>query len=395
MADTNTIRLGKNSLGEKQWGVKAENLLATNTKTFANYPDRLTPLEFSVTRASGATRVNELGLIETVGDNVPRIDFLNDSKGTLLVEPQRTNSEVWSQLFDVTTSWSSNSVTITNNTTISPDGTTNASTLNGTGSWILRDAIGASSTGTWTVSAYVKAVTPGTNDTFRLSVGGNNFSENLTATSEWVRYTFTFTNGGATLCGFLRDSSSNDSDLYIWGVQVEAGSYATSYIPTNGQVQTRNQDFVTKTGIPDLIGQNEGTLYLELYHKNETSADRDILSIWFSSTRYMFRARINGNTLSFVYNGAGNARPLTNNVTLLPNQINKIAVKYLKSTKTATIFLNGVNMGSTVGVDPYPTDPQGGINVGGWFGTPAGLFGEVTIYDTQLADAQLITLTTL
>ena len=49
------------------------------------------PLPFDFTRASSATRVNKDGLIETVGGGEPRIDFKDDSKGALLLEPSRTN----------------------------------------------------------------------------------------------------------------------------------------------------------------------------------------------------------------------------------------------------------------------------------------------------------------
>jgi hypothetical protein len=46
------------------------------------------PLPFNFTRSTGATRVNKDGLIEVVTNNKPRIDFLNDSNGALLLEPQ-------------------------------------------------------------------------------------------------------------------------------------------------------------------------------------------------------------------------------------------------------------------------------------------------------------------
>ena len=56
--------------------------------------------DFSVTRATTATRVNEQGLIESVAANVPRIDFTNGGCGELLVEPQRTNQLTYSEQFN-------------------------------------------------------------------------------------------------------------------------------------------------------------------------------------------------------------------------------------------------------------------------------------------------------
>ena len=49
------------------------------------------PLPFNFRRASSATVVNKDGLIETVGSGEPRIDYKDDSKGALLLEPQRSN----------------------------------------------------------------------------------------------------------------------------------------------------------------------------------------------------------------------------------------------------------------------------------------------------------------
>ena len=46
--------------------------------------------DFNFTRSSSATRVNKDGLIETVGTNVPRLDYTNSECPSLLLEPQRT-----------------------------------------------------------------------------------------------------------------------------------------------------------------------------------------------------------------------------------------------------------------------------------------------------------------
>ena len=53
-------------------------------------------------------------------------------------------------------------------------------------------------------------------------------------------------------------------DLLIYGAQLEAGSYATSYIPTYGTSVTRNADTVLSNAATDLIGQTEGTLFIDV-----------------------------------------------------------------------------------------------------------------------------------
>ena len=52
--------------------------------------------------------------------------------------------------------------------------------------------------------------------------------------------------------------------VYIYGAQLEAGSYATSYIPTYGTSVTRNAESVIKTNVSSILNDNAGTLFLEI-----------------------------------------------------------------------------------------------------------------------------------
>ena len=56
--------------------------------------------DMTVVRATTATRVNSAGLIESVANNVPRLDYLNASCPSLLLEPQRTNLVTYSEQLD-------------------------------------------------------------------------------------------------------------------------------------------------------------------------------------------------------------------------------------------------------------------------------------------------------
>ena len=82
------------NLGNGNWAQKTEKLLAYNAEN-----DNYKPLPFDFDRGSTATRVNKDGLIETVGVDEPRIEFLNNTKGHLLLEPQRTNLITYSEDF--------------------------------------------------------------------------------------------------------------------------------------------------------------------------------------------------------------------------------------------------------------------------------------------------------
>jgi len=211
---------------------------------------------------SGAT-TGKAGLLE----DEPRFDYSGGATcPSLLLEPSRTNIWPYSEYLDFGAD-TVTSVTITQNTTetLSPEGLYNATKLESSGPWIFRENIASTATGTWTISCYVKAVNASSNNTFRLSVGGNNLSSNLTATSEWQKFDFTFTDGGGSGTGFIRDSSSNNADLYIYGLQVEQGSYPTSYIPNHsGGSVTRGADSSDITSGISIGSGSEFGVYYEI-----------------------------------------------------------------------------------------------------------------------------------
>ena len=109
--------------GNGEWAVGKETALAYNDEN-SNFK----PLPFTFDRGSSATVVNKQGLIETVGIDEPRIDFLNNTKGHLLLEPSRQNIITYSEDFS-DSSWTKNNCTINSNIAISPDGTQNADKL--------------------------------------------------------------------------------------------------------------------------------------------------------------------------------------------------------------------------------------------------------------------------
>ena len=74
------------NLGNGDWATKENSLLGYNSEN-GNYK----PLPFDFTRASNGTFINKSGLIETAASGVPRIDFLGNTSGALLLEPQRSN----------------------------------------------------------------------------------------------------------------------------------------------------------------------------------------------------------------------------------------------------------------------------------------------------------------
>ena len=63
---------------------------------------------------------------------------------------------------------------------------------------------------------------------------------------------------------------------YTWGAQVEAGSIATTYIPTTTTTASRAADVISASGalVSGLIGQTEGTIYAEVDIRNLTAGAR-------------------------------------------------------------------------------------------------------------------------
>jgi hypothetical protein len=109
----------KLKLGNDIWATKQKSLLAYNDEG-GNYKS----IPFQVDRISGGTYVGRNGLIQSAASNEPRIDFTSNTKGALLLEPQRTNYALNS---NDASQWGnvggSQSITKTQNYSTAPDGT--------------------------------------------------------------------------------------------------------------------------------------------------------------------------------------------------------------------------------------------------------------------------------
>jgi hypothetical protein len=244
--------------------------------------------QLSFSRASTATRVNASGLIEAVASNVPRLDYTNSSCPRLLLEPQRTSNSQFSESFD-NAYWSKN-VTLTSTLggpidqskyfTITCDGT--AGTFKGIYKAFLNDSANtyslsvfakAGNSSTFVVSSRATLTADDTRAIFNLSNGTITDSSGGTATitpygDGWYRCTFTVVNAGT----YTNEASfffghpfgaADGATVLATGAMSEIGSYATSYIPTLGASVTRVADAASKTGISSLIGQTEGTMFLD------------------------------------------------------------------------------------------------------------------------------------
>jgi hypothetical protein len=379
----NTLKFGSG-----QWATKVGSTLAYNDEG-GNFK----PLPFNFTRSTSATRVNKDGLIEVVTNNKPRIDFLNDSNGALLLEPTRTNLITYSEDF-THPNWNKESgVIITPNYGISPDGTQNSTRLQLNSinkSIYFVTGLGYASL----FSIYIKG-TKG--EVIRVSNTGGTLH---TFTGEWDRVEC-YDSGGTSPNVSVNSygGSTTALDMEIWGAQLEAGSYATSYIPTQGATATRVDESCNGAGNDQVINSTEGVFYVEI---SALANDGEFKIVSFKNSATNTYA----NTINITYSSTANQiiavyRVGTSSVVVLSKTLNnaidfnKVAFKY-KSGDFA-LWINGVKEGvnsnttmiSGVTLDEvtfYRSD-----NSSRFFGKTK----DLRVYNTALTDQELINLTTI
>jgi hypothetical protein len=360
--------------------------------------------DFTVTRATTptadlSTRVNDLGLIENVLDNVPRLDYLQPD-GTigcpaLLVEPSATNLSLNSNSFSVETAPVAtvvqNQVDIFGNPNSAwlmsgADSSTDASNANN----VRKITPGFTSGSTYAGSIYIKSPT-GAPVTFRyrqatvttstVASGDGWFrAVNISTLSSTSYRAIFYTDGGAP--------------IIMCHSQAELGSVPTSYIgPVGGTAIVRAADVITDTTASGVIGQTEGTLYAEVDIRNFTNGARifvisdgtqaNRIALLFNTTnRIRLLATVTSATQADI-STAGN----------LPAGIYKIAVAY--ATNDYVLYINGVQIGTdtTALVPACSSVFLGTLETGSGLSSINDRIRAAALYTTRLTNTQLALLT--
>ena len=324
--------------------------------------------------------------------NVPRLTYQNGGGGcpSLLLEKQSTNLAIYSQQFNA--GYTTYNGTTTDNFAIAPDGTQTAAKVETVSfnSATLRQTNGGLTNGQpYTLSLYIKQ---GSGITGFLDIGDTASTVNITPTNEWVRYTYT-ANWDTTLNFIdIELRGTNGSYCYIWGCQLEAGSYATSYIPTTSSSATRVADSCFKTGISSLIGQTEGTIFWEGSQIGAATSVPFQLSDTTNANRVQIEIGSSGQPLLVATSGGVTQAVITGSSYTI-GQNRKIAVTY--KNNDFRLYQNGVLIGSdTSGSVPLSLTA---IYLGSEAGTPyLNLeIKQIVNFKTSLSDAECIALTTL
>jgi len=326
--------------------------------------------------------------------NVPRLTYQNSGGGcpSLLLEPQRTNLALWGEDFSNVVWLKLGGSSVTANTTTAPDGTTTADTLSLTtnASSSVAQSIVLATTTTITISVYAK-VSSGTKD-FRLRTDNPTTTQAFTATTSWQRFSMTATPTVTTSAYVINDLAGTAGDLIIWGFQVEVGAYPTSYIPTTTASATRVADGCFKTGISSLIGQTEGTIFLDAYFDDLDTVNFSISD--GTSGNYVLIDSSSG-AVVFARVQQGGVTQATINTSASFYTVGsrlKCAVAY--KANDFAFYING-NLIGTDNSGSVPACDQ--IRFARWNGViPATQrVNEVITFKTRLTNAELASLTTL
>ena len=341
-----------------------------------------------------------------ITDNVPRLDYTDSSCPALLLEPQRTNLVYQSEYLGA---WAAANCSVTANSITSPEGVTNSFkiTENSAASTQHRVSLGSigGSSATYTMSAYVKnssgtrmayidmgPVTAHFNFSTETIYSAQGTADYEDVGDGWYRIWVT-SNSAVSVVTCFAGLSVNNNETYsgdgssaieFYGIQLEAGSYATSYIPTYGSSVTRNADFMTATSLDtnSIITNNDSwSAFFEIeLLGNDSPNDK----IQLSDASNVPRAYLYANIAGVAGTGWSGSEALTMNTN------NKIMYR-ANSDTNISFFENGVNEETFTSTGDALT-----FNRVNFYGNNGAFrLKQALLFPTALTDQEAIDLTTI
>ena len=358
--------------------------------------------------------------------NVPRLDYLNSSCPRLLLEPQRTNKQTYSEQINTTNYAVSNEINVTANAGVSPDGYTNADKIIPTTTSVYHQVRSdlATVSGYDIVSVFVKAsgynyvqiaswADPTNHVNFDLTDGTVGTVSVATIYgiqsygNGWYRVWANVQASGAGIvgigvvtsktAGWAESFAGNGTDgVLMWGVQIEDATYPSSYIgPTLGAAVTRGADIASKTGITSLIGQTEGTIFFDGVINGAQNNSTNIVNSEKNTTCSFYVQMVTSSSqihAGLIFSGTTTAA--VNGGTIVVGQRFKVAWAY-KSGSNA-LYINGILIDSntTTFTPPSTFDDLFLGDETTYFGYQEGLnVHQALLFKTRLSNADLAALT--
>jgi hypothetical protein len=375
-------------------------------------------------------------VVAGITNDLPRLDYSGGAScPSLLLEPSRQNL-LTNDTYYGGSDWSKIGVSPSANNATSPEGVTNAVLLSETAindQHSLYPTVSVTSGNAYTASCFVKQ---GTGSAAPQYIGfrfrGGGFTDagglvvdlvNKVATYEggsltgykiedygngWLRVSITqsatVTSSSAGLVLFFNNNISGsystdylgnvNADMLVYGMQIEQASYSSSLIPTYGTSATRTSDSAYRTGISSLIGQTEGTLYLEFSTQPEGARFSRISISDGSNNNWIFLSKDGPEYRAYVR--ASNSVAYSNtSEDILDSSVVKMAIAY-KSGEIAYYFNGTLRSSSSsfsfdatldrliIGNTNTVSDVQEAIKI-----------NQLLLFPTRLSNADLATLTTL
>jgi hypothetical protein len=333
----------------------------------------------------------------------PRFDYdpVTLAARGFLVEEARTNLLTYSEQFD-NAAWTKGNTTVVANSTTAPDGTTTADTVTPTatsGTHLVRQvaangALVCAQTVFYKPNGYTKVAiredfVVGQYASFDCTGAGSVINKTAAATASitafpngWYRLTLVpttalanqgmgvyvmadgYTTGDPAGYSF---SGNGTSGGFIWGAQLEAGAFATSYIPTIASTVTRSADVATITGslFSQWYNQQTGSFIAEWAINNANSTGRYIVKafspsvaqgygLWLNSNSIDTRAWIGAtsitagnaslsitNRAAFGYQAANNAASVNGAVAVASSATGPTDATYLEIGSAGASYFNG------------------------------------------------------
>lgn len=411
-ADNSTTTTSSGTNGVVFWGAQLEQ--------------RSTVTAYTPTTTAPIT--NYIPVLMTAAAGVPRFEHnpvTGESLG-LEIEEQRTNLLLRSQEFD-NTAWTASAVNMATtqaNALVAPDGTLTADKIipNATSGAhrISQSVTVTAATHTYTVFAksgeYTSLALQMYDNTGGATRATSSFNlltgvatptvgtASITAVGNgWFRCTVVSDvahTAGATLCWVIPNTASsfagNGTDgVYIWGAQLEAGAFATSFIPTYASQVTRAADSAAMTGtnFSSWYRADEGTLFAEASSVSPGSGNFITSIAQGGSSVNMIALTMTSGKPSALINTNAVSQTLTSisSITLQSDVAFKNSVAY--ATNNAFVAANGVGSAliSTLIVPKVEQLNIGQNAVGGQYTN--GTIKKLAYYPKRLTNTQLQAIT--